>query len=66
MHAVVAPPTVPVGKIKSFGPFGPKYEVGPALRQLDDGDWLVEITMVETGEKAEYRLSHLSDDPEAH
>lgn len=66
MHAVVKPPTVPVGKIKSFGPFGPKYEVGHAIRQLDDGDWLVEITMVETGEKAEYRLSHLSDDPEAH
>ena len=66
MHAVVAPPTVPVGKIKSFGPFGPKYEVGPALRQLDDGDWLVEITMVETSEKAEYRLSRLSDDPEAY
>lgn len=38
MHAVVAPPAVAVGKIKSFGPFGPKYEVGHALRQFDDGD----------------------------
>jgi len=66
MQAVVNPPTVPVGKIKSFGYFGPKYEVGHALRQLEDGDWLVEITMVETGEKAEYRLSCLSDDPLAH
>lgn len=26
----------PIGKIKSFGPFGPKYEVGQAIRQLDD------------------------------
>ena len=66
MQAVIAPPSVPVGKIKSFGPFGPKYEVGHVLRQLDDGDWMVEITMIETGEKAEYRLTHLSDDPEAH
>jgi hypothetical protein len=66
MHAVIAPPHVPVGKIKSFGPFGPKYEVGRAIRQLDDGDWLVEVTLVETGEKAEYRLTHLNDDPEAH
>ena len=66
MHAVVAPPSVPVGKIKSFGPFGPKYEVGQAIRQLDDGDWMIEVTMVETGEKAEYRWTHLSDDPEAH
>jgi hypothetical protein len=66
MHAVVAPPAVPVGKIKSFGPFGPKYEVGHALRQLDDGDWMIEVTMVESGEKAEYRWTHLLDDPEAH
>ncbi|MGE0106507.1 MAG: DUF5397 domain-containing protein [Thiomonas sp.] len=66
MHAAIATPSVPVGKIKSFGPFGPKYEIGRAIRQLDDGDWMIEVTMVETGEKAEYRLTHLADDPEAH
>jgi hypothetical protein len=65
MQVAIAPPPIPVGKIKTFGPFGPKYEVGHALRQLDDGDWMVEVTMVETGEKTEYRLTHLSDDPEA-
>jgi hypothetical protein len=65
MLEVSVPPPVPVGKIKSFGAFGPKYEVGPLLRQLDDGDWLVEVKMVETGEKAEYRMTHLFDDPEA-
>ena len=62
MQATIAPPSVPVGKIKSFGPFGPKYEVVQLLRQLDDGDWMVEVTMVE---KAEYRLTRLTDDPEA-
>lgn len=66
MPAVAAPPAVPVGKIKSFGPFGPKYEVGRTVRRLDDGDWLIEVTMVETGETAEYRWTHLTDDPEAH
>lgn len=65
MEAAIAPPTVPVGKVKSFGPFGPKYEVGQPVRQLADGDWMIEVTLVETGEKAEYRLSHLSDDPQA-
>ena len=65
MQVAIAPPPIPVGKIKSFGPFGPKYEVGSPLRQLEDGDWLVEVTLVETGEKAEYRLTHLCDDPEA-
>jgi hypothetical protein len=66
MDAIIESPTVPIGKIKSFGPFGPKYEVGHPLRQLADGDWMVEVTMVETGETAEYSLKHLIDDPEAH
>lgn len=66
MQAAIAPPLIPVGKIKSFGPFGPKYKIGHILRQLDDGDWMIEITMIETGEKTEYRWTRLSDDPEAH
>ena len=58
-------PTVPLGKIKSFGVFGPKYEIGQPVRRLDDGDWLVSIKMIETGEEAEYRFTHILDDPEA-
>jgi hypothetical protein len=30
---------------------------------LDGGDGLVEVTMVETGEKTKYRLTHINDDP---
>jgi hypothetical protein len=62
------PPSVavPVGTIKCFGAFGPKYEVGERIRQLDNGDWLVNITMVETGETTEYSQAHLNDDPQAH
>lgn len=58
-------PNLPVGQIKTFGYFGPKYQIGDYLRQLDDGDWLVEVTIVETGEKAEYRLTQIQNDPEA-
>ena len=65
MQANIETPSVPVGKIKSFGLFGPKYEVGQVLHRLDDGDWMIEVTMVETGEKAEYRWTRFSDDPEA-
>ena len=65
MNAAIAPPPVPLGKIKSFGTVSPQYEVGPPLRQLADGDWMVEITMVASGEKAEYRPARLMDDPEA-
>ena len=58
-------PTVPIGKIKSFGVFGPKYEIGQLVRRLDEGDWLVSIELVETGEEAEYRFTHILDVPEA-
>lgn len=56
-------PSVPVGSIKCFGVFGPKYQVGHPVRLLDDGDWLVEIVLIETGEKAEYRLTQINNDP---
>jgi hypothetical protein len=58
-------PPIPYGVIKSFGKFGPKYQVGQALRPLDHGDWIIEVTLVETGEKVEYRLARLQNDPEA-
>jgi Family of unknown function (DUF5397) len=64
VNTFIQPPHT-LGHIKSFGFFGPKYEVDPVLRQLNDGDSMVEITLVESGEKTEYRLTHLNDDPES-
>jgi len=32
---------------------------------LDDGDWMIEVTLIETGEKTEYRLARALNDPEA-
>jgi len=55
---------VPVGAFKTFG-YGPNYQVGLPIRQLENGDWLVNITLIETGEKAEYTLSKLLADPAA-
>jgi hypothetical protein len=65
MPEIIAPPPIPVGKIKTFGNIGEEYEVGQALRQVDDGDWLVAIKMSKTGESAEHRLTHILDDPAA-
>ena len=60
-----APPFVPTGRINTFGPVGPKYEVGEAVEPLDNGDWLVEVTLLESGETARYPLTGVFDDPEA-
>ena len=65
MQTIIAPPTLSRGKIKTLGAFGPKYEIGELLRRLEDGDWMVKIKLIETGEEAEYRYTHIMDDPEA-
>jgi Family of unknown function (DUF5397) len=64
---VVTPnqPSIPVGKIKSFGHLGPMYEVGRALYQIENGDWMIEITLVESGDRSEYRLTRIIEDPDA-
>ncbi len=61
MQACVAIPSVPVGKIKAFGPFGEQYEVIQPLRASSSGYWWVEIELVKTGEKADYHLSHINE-----
>ena len=58
-------PNIPVGRIKIFGPFGPRYFINKLSRKTDDGDWLVDITFVDSDEDVEYRLSHMKNDPEA-
>lgn len=65
MSTSLAPPAIQSGKIKSFGAFGPKYEICRMLRQLADGDWMVSIKMVDSGEMTEYRLSRMTGDPDA-
>lgn len=66
MFQMKALPSIPSGGVKSFGILGPKYKVGQLLRPLHDGDWLVEVSLLETGETIEYRLSRLINDPKAY
>lgn len=65
MSSILEKPAIPVGAIKSFGPFGANYRVGEPLYRLDDGDWMVDVVLIESGERAEYRLSRVDSDPEA-
>ena len=54
-----------VGSYRRFGPVGPVYEVAGVLRELEDGDTLMKVTMVETGEELEYPFLSVLDDPKA-
>jgi len=62
---VLIPPPVPTSAVKKFGPLGQRYVVGQPIRQIEDGDWYVEVTIVDTGEKIEYRRTLLLQDPDA-
>ncbi len=65
-NPISTPPNIPTGSIRSFGKVGPTYEVLSASYPLDDGDWMIKIRLLETGEEAEYRRTHLLNDPEAY
>ncbi|MFU2048633.1 DUF5397 family protein [Avibacterium gallinarum] len=56
---------IPVGAVKTFGAYGVPYKVEDQAKVLDDGDILVNITLIQTGEKEHYKLSKLLNDPDA-
>ncbi|MCW6512465.1 DUF5397 family protein [Lichenifustis flavocetrariae] len=66
-----APDTLPlplrpdglVGTWRRFGTSGPVYEIVSIGATNQDGDSLVHIRVVETGEELDYRLSEVLDDP---
>ncbi len=60
-----ATPILPVGKIKTFGANGPYYQIAGSGHQTEDGEWMVPIRVVESGEELDYRYSRLALDPDA-
>ncbi len=52
-----------VGTWRRFGAAGPVYEIIGAGNELPDGDRLMRVRVVETGEEVDYRLAEILDDP---
>ena len=52
-----------VGTWRRFGPLGPVYEIVGECAGLPNGDRLMRIRVVESGEEVEYKLSEILDDP---
>ncbi len=52
-----------VGTWRRFGAVGPVYEIIDAGPQLADGDRMMRIRVLESGEEVEYRLADILDDP---
>ena len=54
-----------IGQFRTFGPFGPAYRVLAPVKQVEGGDWILRIQVLETGEETEYAYSRAVNDPEA-
>ena len=52
-----------LGSYRSFGAVGPAYQVLEPIRELEDGDWLVAVQVLESGERVSYRFTAVLDDP---
>lgn len=52
-----------VGTWRRFGAIGPVYEIISSGTELSDGDRLMRVRVVETGEEVDYRLAEILDDP---
>lgn len=58
----LAPKSV-IGTWRRLGVTGPVYEIVGEERDLSDGDTLMRIRIVETGEEVAYKLTDILDDP---
>lgn len=59
------PASALLSAFKTFGVFGPAYQVIQAIRQLADGDWMMRVRLIETSEELECRYTRVLDDPKA-
>lgn len=52
-----------VGTWRRFGSVGPVYGIVGAGAELADGDRMMRVRVVETGEEVDYRFTDILDDP---
>ena len=52
-----------VGAFRRFGPVGPVYEIIATGKETADGDVMMRIRVVESGEELDYPFSSIIDDP---
>ena len=62
----ISPPTDRqwlIGTWRRFGDIGPVYQILAFDRCLGNGEWLMRVRVLESGEEVDYKLSDLDDDP---
>ena len=62
----LTPPTAQrnlVGTFRRFGELGPVYEILAFDHRRDDGKWMMQIRVLESGEELAYPLTDVLADP---
>lgn len=52
-----------VGTWRRFGSAGPVYEIIGVAREAPDGERVMRIRVIESGEEADYKMTDILDDP---
>ena len=52
-----------VGTWRRFGVVGPVYEIVKAGDELPNGDRMMRVRVLESGEEVDYKLTDILDDP---
>jgi Family of unknown function (DUF5397) len=60
------PPERLVGTWRRFGVAGPVYEIVGVGREEPNGERIMRIRVVESGEEADYKMTEILDDPREH
>jgi hypothetical protein len=61
--SMIPQPSSLVGTWRRFGAVGPVYEIIAAGKELPDGDRIMRVRVVESGEEVDYRFTEILDDP---
>ncbi len=61
--SIVPQPATLVGTWRRFGPMGPVYEIIAMGNELPDGDHLMRVRVIESGEEVDYRFTDILEDP---
>ena len=52
-----------VGTWRRFGVVGPAYEIVKTGEELPNGDRMMRVRVLESGEEVDYKLTDILDDP---
>jgi len=64
MEATMIPqPQTLVGTWRRFGSVGPVYEIIGTGDDLSDGDRMMRVRVIESGEEVDYRFTDILEDP---